>query len=75
MPTTTRYAILIEKAPENCSAYAPDLPGVVATGGTIEEVEREIRDAIAVHIEGLREEGLPVPEPTTLTGYVDITAA
>jgi predicted RNase H-like HicB family nuclease len=60
-----RYAVVIEKAEGNYSAYVPDLPGCVATGATVDEVEREIRDAIAFHIEGMREDGLPIPEPTS----------
>ena len=55
------YAIVIEKAEGNYSAYAPDLPGCVATGATIAEVEFEMREAIAFHLEGLRADGLPVP--------------
>jgi predicted RNase H-like HicB family nuclease len=66
-----RYAIVIEKADGNYSAYVPDLPGCVATSDTIEAVEFEIRDAIRFHIEGLKEDGLPVPEPTSLAEYVD----
>ena len=66
-----RYAVVIEKAERNYSAYVPDLPGCVATGSTREEVEREIREAIEFHIEGLREDGLPVPEPTTAMTYVE----
>ena len=56
-----RYAIVIEKAEGNYSAYIPDLPGCVATGATVAEVEAEIREAIAFHVEGLREDGLPIP--------------
>jgi len=56
-----RYAIVIEHAEGNYSSYAPDLPGCVATGATIEEVEAEMREAIAFHLDGLREDGLPVP--------------
>ena len=56
-----RYAIVIEKAEGNFSAYVPDLPGCVGTGATVEDVESEICDAIAFHLEGLREDGLPVP--------------
>jgi predicted RNase H-like HicB family nuclease len=56
-----RYAIVIEKGDRNCSAYVPDLPGCVATGETVEVVEREIRAAIRFHVAGLREDGLPVP--------------
>lgn len=66
-----RYAVAIEKAPRNYSAYVPDLPGCVATGLTLEEVEQQIREAIEFHLEGMREEGLPIPEPTTLCKYVE----
>lgn len=60
-----KYAVVIEKAEGNYSAYAPDLPGCVATGATVEEVEREIRETIGFHIEGQREDGLAVPVPTS----------
>jgi predicted RNase H-like HicB family nuclease len=66
-----RYAVVIEKAQSNYSAYVPDLPGCVASGPTVAEVEQEIRAAIRFHIEGLREDGLPVPEPTSSVEYVD----
>lgn len=66
-----RYAIVIEKAEGNYSAYVPDLPVCVATGQTVEAVEAEIRDAIRFHIDGLREDGLPVPKPTSLADYVE----
>jgi predicted RNase H-like HicB family nuclease len=66
-----RFAIVIEKAGGNYSAYVPDLPGCIATGDTVEEVEREISDAIRFHIEGLRADGLPVPKPTTIADYVE----
>jgi predicted RNase H-like HicB family nuclease len=69
-----RYAIVIEKAEGNYSAYVPDLPGCVATGVTVEEVEAEIREAIVFHVEGLREDGLPVPAPASQVEYVDVTA-
>jgi predicted RNase H-like HicB family nuclease len=69
-----RYAIVIEKAESNYSAYAPDLPGCVATGATIEEVEEQMREAIAFHVEGLREDGLSVPEASSTVEYVDIAA-
>jgi predicted RNase H-like HicB family nuclease len=74
--TERRYLIVIEGANgENYSAYAPDLPGCVATGATIEEVEREMHDAIAFHLEGLREAGQPIPEPSDLTAtYVEVAA-
>jgi predicted RNase H-like HicB family nuclease len=66
-----RYAVVIEKAGENYSAYVPDLPGCVATGSTVEDVEAEIRAAVKFHIEGLREDGLEVPQPTSIAEYVE----
>lgn len=66
-----RYGVVIEKAEHNYSGYVPDLPGCVATGETVEEVEREIREAIRFHIEGMREDGLPIPAPTTICDYVE----
>ena len=66
-----RYGVVIEKAEKNYSAYVPDLPGCVATGQTVKEVEQEIREAIRFHIEGLREDGLPIPAPTTICDYVE----
>ena len=69
-----RYAIVIEKAENNYSAYVPDLPGCVATGLTVEEAETQIREAIEFHLEGLREDGLPVPQPASRVQYVDVAA-
>jgi len=69
-----RYAIVIEQAAENYSAYVPDLPGCVATGSTLEEVEEQIREAIAFHLVGLREDGMSVPPPSSHVEYVDIAA-
>jgi len=69
-----RYAVVIEQASGNYSAYVPDLPGCVATGSTITEVEQQIREAIAFHLEGLREDGLPIPPPSSHVEYVDIAA-
>lgn len=69
-----RYAVVIEKGEGNLSAYVPDLPGCVAVGDTLEEVEREIQEAIEFHIEGLRADGLPVPEPSSRVEYVEVTA-
>ena len=66
-----RYAVVIEKAEGNYSAYVPDLPGCIATAPTVEAVESEIRDAIRFHIDGLEEDGLPVPPPTTIAEYVE----
>jgi predicted RNase H-like HicB family nuclease len=67
-----RYAVVIEKAEGNYSAYVPDLPGCVATGDTVKAVETEIRDAILFHIAGLKEDGLPVPAPTSIADYVEM---
>jgi predicted RNase H-like HicB family nuclease len=66
-----RYAIVIEKADSNYSAYVPDLPGCVATGETVDLVENEIREAIRFHIDGLKADGLPVPAPTSIADYVE----
>ena len=66
-----RYAIVIEKTEENYSAYAPDLPGCVATGATPEETEANMREAIRFHIEGLLEDGLPVPPSESRLAYVE----
>jgi len=65
-----RYAIVIERAEGNYSAYVPDLPGCVAVGDSVEEVEREIADAIRFHLNGMREDGEAIPEPTTVVEYV-----
>lgn len=65
-----RYAVVIEKAGGNYSAYVPDLPGCVVTGPTI-EAEAEMRDAIRFHIEGLQADGLEMPEPTSIAEYVE----
>lgn len=70
-----KYAVVIEQVEGNYSAYVPDLPGCVATGDTVEDVERVIRDAIVFHIAGLQAEGLPVPEPTTRCAYVEAACA
>ena len=66
-----RYAVVIEKAASNYSAYVPDLPGCVATGATVADVEQEIREAIRFHIDGMKQDGLPVPVPTTKAEYVE----
>ena len=67
-----RYAIVVEDAGSNYSAYVPDLPGCVATGESLEEVEQSIREAIEFHLEGLVEDGLPVPPPTSRVEYVEV---
>ena len=69
-----RYAVVIERAESNFSAYVPDLLGCVATGTTIPEVEAEIRVAIEFHLEGMREDGLPIPAPSSRVEYVEVTA-
>ena len=66
-----RYAVVVEKADGNYSAYVPDLPGCVAAAATVKAVKGEIRDAIRFHVEGLKEDGLPVPEPTSIADYVE----
>ena len=66
-----RYAVVIEKANTNYSAYVPDLPGCVATAASVTEVENEIREAIRFHIKGLKEDGFTVPSPTSMAEYVD----
>ncbi len=69
-----RYAIVIEQADSNYSAYVPDLHGCVATGHTLEETEREIREAIEFHLEGLRADNLPVPDASSRVDYVEVAA-
>ncbi len=69
-----RYAVVFEKAENNYAAYVPDLLGCVATGETIEETEREIREAIEFHLRGMREDGLPIPEPIIRVEYVEVAA-
>ena len=69
-----RYAIVIEKAENTYSAYAPELPGCVATGTTVEETESQIREAIEFHLDGLREDGAAIPQPASRVEYVDIAA-
>ena len=66
-----RYAVVIEKAEGNYSAYVPDLPGCIATAATVAEVESEIREAIRFHIDGLKADGATVPEPTSIAEYVE----
>ena len=63
---------VIERALHNYAAYVPDLPGCVSTGATVEDVERNIREAIEFHLEGMREDGEPIPQPTTLCEYVEM---
>ena len=69
-----RYAIVVEKANANYSAYVPDLPGCVATGQTREETEQRLREAIEIHVQGLREDGLEAPEPSSTVEYLEVSA-
>jgi predicted RNase H-like HicB family nuclease len=69
-----RFAIVIEQAENNFSAYAPDLPGCVATGQTLAEVEAGMREAIAFHLDGLREDGLSLPQPSSRVEYIEVAA-
>jgi predicted RNase H-like HicB family nuclease len=68
-----RYAIVVERSESNYAAYVPDLPGCVATGATVEETETRLREAIELHLEGMREDGIPIPEPCCLVDYVETT--
>ena len=70
-----RYAVVIERAPNNYGAYVPDLPGCVSTGATIEEVTDNIREAIEFHLEGMVEDGDPIPEPRTVVTTVEVGVA
>jgi predicted RNase H-like HicB family nuclease len=69
-----RFLIVIEKANGNYSAYSPDLPGCIATGKTVEETEKNMHEAIQLHIRGLLEDGLPIPEPQSIAEYVAVAA-
>jgi predicted RNase H-like HicB family nuclease len=67
-----RYAVVIEKGERNYSAYVPDLPGCVSVGDTLEEAKAEIREAIRFHLEGMRDDGLPIPKPSSRAEYVEV---
>ena len=67
-----RNAVVIEKGERNYSACVPDLPGCVSVGDTLEEVKAEIREAIEFHLEGMREDGLPIPKPSSRADYVEV---
>ena len=69
-----KYAVVIEKGPTSYGAYVPDLPGCVAAGDTREAVIRLIQEAIEFHIEGLREDGQPVPPPSSSIEFIDVAA-
>jgi predicted RNase H-like HicB family nuclease len=70
----TRYAVVIEQAGSNFSAYVPDLPGCVATGATVAETETLIREAIELHLAGLKEDGVAIPPPSSRVDYVEVAA-
>lgn len=67
-----KYLVIFEKANHNYSAYSPDIPGCIATGATRHEVEKNIREAIRFHIEGLQEDGLSIPDPSSFTEYIEV---
>ncbi len=67
-----KYLIVIEKAGDNYSAFSPDMPGCIATGSTPEETERNMKEAIELHIHGMKEDGLPIPEPSSLAKYYKV---
>lgn len=67
-----RFLVIIEKANSNYSAYSPDLPGCISTGVTREEAEQHIYEAIEIHLQGLKEDGLPIPQSTSFAEYVAI---
>ena len=69
-----RYAVVIEKAQQNYSAYVPDLPGCIASGGTVAEAHQSIREAIGLHLSGMREDGIPFPPPSSQVDYIDVAA-
>ena len=69
-----RYAIVIEKTVNNYGAWVPDLPGCVATGATVKEVEENLRGAIEMHLEGMREDGDPIPPPSVRVDYLEVAA-
>ncbi len=67
-----KYLVIFEKAESNYSAYSPDIPGCIATGTTRKEAEKNIKEAINLHLEGLTSDGLPVPEPLSSTEYIEV---
>lgn len=69
-----KYLIVMERTATGYSAYSPDLPGCIATGGTRDEVEGEMKEAIAFHLDGLKAEGVAIPEPSSSSSYVEIPA-
>lgn len=70
-----RYTVIYESGPTSWGAYVPDLPGVIAVGDSRDEVERLIREAVGVHLEGMREEGISTPPPSSFAGVLEINSA
>ncbi len=70
-----KYTVIFERGPSSWGAYVPDLPGVISVGDTREEVERLIEEAVGFHVEGMREEGVPIPTPSSFSGEVEVTPA
>lgn len=70
-----KYTVIFENGPTSWGAYVPDLPGVIAAGRSRDEVEVLIREAIELHLQGMREEGLPIPPPSSFAGMVEIGSA
>lgn len=70
-----KYAVVVENAGTNWAAYVPDLPGCVATADTADGVELSIREAITIHLEGMAEDGVPAPEPSSRVEYIEVEAA
>jgi predicted RNase H-like HicB family nuclease len=70
-----KYTVIYERGPSSWGAYIPDLPGVISVGDTREEVERLIEEAVEFHVEGMREEGVPIPAPSSFSGVVEVTPA
>ena len=69
---SVKYGIVIERGDRNCSAYVPDLPGCIATGKTVDDAKERIREAIEMHLKGLREDGDAIPEPRTVCDNVEV---
>ncbi len=70
-----KYTVIFEQGPTSWGAYVPDLPGVITVGDSREEVEELIQEAIKLHVNGMREEGLPIPKPSSFAGEVEVTPA
>lgn len=70
-----KYAVIFERGDNNWAAYVPDLPGCISTGKTFEEIQRNIQEAIEFHLEGMRQVGEAIPEPTSVAGEIEVSAA